>query len=102
MKDIIFERVKFYSRQDEALFFKWLESIPAIRDVYGHLDSIIAVVDEQRVDDKALEDLLAIHHRYGADMSQLRFFLTELNRHWFFDIPTAYWHEKVFGTARES
>jgi hypothetical protein len=99
MRDLIFKRVHFYSPQDEARFFNWLENIPGVSEVYGHLDSIIAVVDEQKVDDESLEELLAIHHRYNTDMSQLKSFLTEQNRHWFHDIPTAYWHEKVFGTA---
>ncbi len=99
MTDLIFKRVRFYSQQDEAHFFNWLESIPAVTEVYGHLDSIIAVVDEGKVDDESLEDFLAIHQRYNADMSQLKLFLTDQNRHWFYDIPTAYWHEKVFGAA---
>jgi hypothetical protein len=102
MKDLIFDRIRFYSPQDEAHFFSWLESISGVTEVYGHLHSIIAVVDELKIDDDSLEELLAIHNRYNADMSQLKDFLTKENRHWFYDISTAYWHEKVFGGAKQA
>ena len=97
MQELVFRGVRFYSPIDEESFFTWLKRMGAVNDVYGHLDSIIVVVDASKVDDDALGELLAIHERYRVDMAQLKGLLTPANKHWFHDIPTAYWHKRVFG-----
>jgi hypothetical protein len=48
--------------------------------------------------DNDLRELLALFHRYKIkNMSQLKVFLNETNRPWFYENKKSYWHKKVFG-----
>ena len=92
------ERVMFYSPADEAAFFRFAESIKAVRTIEGIRDSIVLHVG-LRVSQESLRDLIALFERYRVSrMSQFAQFLSSSNKHWFAD-PKNFWHKRVFTDA---
>jgi hypothetical protein len=88
----------FYSPADEAAFFRFAESIRAIRKIEGVRDSIVLHVTS-RMSHESLRDLIALFERYRVPrMSQLAQFLSASNKSWFAD-PKKFWHRKVFTDA---
>lgn len=92
------------SQNDEAAFFEWLDKIGFIASYKGlHQDGLDFVRAELKTDtpnDDDLRDLIAIHHRFGRDMSRLAQFLNPSNERWFAD-PQMYWHEAIFGVEAQ-
>ena len=97
MSTLVASQVKFYSDQDEDVFFGWLKSISCVQDIRGVGDNIEIEVDDKKVDSPALRELIAICTRYEIEMSQLALLETDQNRAWFAGNPKAFWFEKVFG-----
>ena|ERR1700676_5485313 len=90
--------VMFYSPADEAAFFRFAESIKAIRRIEGVRGSIVLHI-ATRISHESLRDLIALFERYRIpQMSQLAQFLSPSNRSWFAD-PKKFWHKKVFTDA---
>ncbi len=90
------DSVVFYSRQDEASFFAWLQQLPCVVEVAGKGRILHIQVDRQRVDDEALTELLALFYRYQVDMRQLRVFEERRFARWF-RRREGYCHDAVFG-----
>jgi hypothetical protein len=92
------KRVMFYSPGNGASFFRFAESIKAVRRIEGARDSIVLHV-ATRISQESLRDLIALFERYRISrMSQLAQFLSPSNRSWFAD-PKKFWHKKVFTDA---
>jgi len=89
------KRVWHYSECDEAAFFEWLDKLPCVKRYEGELDVLSIYVDEAKVDESALRELLALFRRYAVEMKQLRVFDRREFAAWFRD-PRAYWHAAVF------
>lgn len=89
--------VMFYSQTDEALFFKWIDSIPSIVDSDGRLDELYLYLNSYDIPGKDLWELLALFYRYNVDMTQLKHFLNKDNREWFYEGPKGFWFDAVFG-----
>lgn len=87
--------VRFFSREDEAAFFGWLDKLPCVSDYTGKGDTLYISINDQSFDDEALRELLALFYRYKIDMSQLRVFDREEFADWFQN-PKAYWFDLVF------
>ncbi|MDQ1159089.1 hypothetical protein QE385_003416 [Sphingomonas sp. SORGH_AS 950] len=66
-----FEGTKYRSRGDEASHFHWMERIACIRRVKGIGRRVFMDIDRSNVTATALEELNAIYHRYGGDLTQL-------------------------------
>ena len=102
MKEIILvaKKVVFYALKDEEAFLGWLKSIKAIKQIdYAGVNLHIYIKNKQ-ISDQDLSDLLALFFRYKIKMDQLKIFLNDQNRSWFFDNPKMYWHKKVFKDAK--
>ncbi|MCL6689422.1 hypothetical protein M8R19_11955 [Pseudomonas sp. R3.Fl] len=95
MKHLIFRGIEFLSSMDEDSFFTWLGKIECITEVLGDEEAINISIG-QSVSDYDLREIIAIAYRYGADMTQLRVFLTDKNKGWFFENTESYWHKEVF------
>lgn len=95
---LIAKRVWYYSENDEAAFFEWLDKLACVKRYEGELDVLNIHVDKSKVDEHALRELLALFHRYRVDMKQLRVFDRDEFAGWFRD-PRAYWHAAVFDDA---
>ncbi|RQR33948.1 hypothetical protein DIE04_22680 [Burkholderia sp. Bp8994] len=89
------KRVWYYSECDESAFFEWLDKLPCVKRYEGELDVLSIYVDQAKVDESALRELLALFRRYAVEMKQLRVFDRNAFASWFRD-PRAYWHAAVF------
>ena len=87
----------FCSQKDETLFFQWVDSIPSIIDSDGRLDELYLYLRSYDILDKDLWELLALFYRYDIEMQQLRHFLNENNREWFYEGCKGFWFDRVFG-----
>jgi hypothetical protein len=94
-KRLVVRSVKYYSEYDEDQFFGWLEKIPCVAGSHGKGVDLFVDLNDGKVDDESLRELLALFNRYNVDMSQLAIFESSSNRQWFRE-PRAYWYAKVF------
>ena len=98
---LICRSVSYFSQGDENIFFEWIKHIPSIVKFDGVLDELYLYFESIVIPRRDLYDLIAIFYRYEVkDMTQLKIFLNDDNKGWFFDNPNAYWHEKIFGEPR--
>jgi hypothetical protein len=87
--------VRFLSAQDEAMFFHWLGQLEQCASVRGEGDTIVIDVEKDKIGADELRELIALFHRYGIEMRQLRAFETRTNRSWLAN-ERAYWHEAMY------
>ncbi|TFI56296.1 hypothetical protein E2493_20935 [Sphingomonas parva] len=93
---LVASSVEYYSQNDEAAFFGWLDRIECVdRSDGSGLNLFIHLAATPSDDD--LRELCALFFRYGVDMTQLAVFGEGEARAWFRD-PEMYWHERVFGS----
>jgi hypothetical protein len=90
--------VRFGHSTDERAFFEWLSRIPCVESYLGDGRRGLVVKLKRRPGKDDLWQLLALCHRYGVDMRQLKKFETPKNRKWFCD-PKKYWYKAVFSKA---
>jgi hypothetical protein len=90
----------FYSDADESNFFCWLKTIPRVVDAVEESRGLIVSFRSRRLSQRALQDLIALHTRYGLPMEGLAQFQTSTNS-WWFRAPEKYWHDRVFGKSND-
>src|SRR5438128_1678362 len=93
--NLVCESVRFYSPKDEDAFFEWIKKIHCIKNFFGVGKTLYLEAVGNEITDADLDELLGLFYRYNIDMKQLKRFLTEENKSWFFDNKQAYWHKKV-------
>lgn len=98
---LVCKKVKFYSDNDEAAFFEWINKNDAIDETSGRGDELYLHMACKDLHDHDLRDLIALFFRYKIEMTQLSIFLNERNKAWFFENSKAYWHKKVFGVEKK-
>lgn len=89
------KRVWYYSKNDEAAFFEWLDKIACVQKYEGELDVLSIYVDSSQVDEEALREFLSLFRRYGVDMKQLKIFDRDEFASWFRN-PRSFWHKEIF------
>jgi hypothetical protein len=94
---LVCKAVTFYCNKDEDAFFDWIKKIDCIDEISAAGDELYLHVCADEIHDYDLDDLIGLFYRYNIDMKQLKRFLTEDNKKWFFDNPKGYWHKRVFG-----
>lgn len=85
----------FYSRQDEAAFFEWLNKIQSVIKYEGRGLNIYLYIDTKKLDEMDLRELLALFYRYDMDLSLLKVFDIDDFSDWFRK-RNSYWYKKVF------
>lgn len=100
MITLVAREVMYFSAGDEHCFFAWLDRIAAVKSVRGRGRDVAIELDENACTDADLRELLALFHRYGVELQQLRQLITNANAHWFRDNQRTYWHDAVFGASR--
>jgi hypothetical protein len=88
--------LRYYSAKDEAAFFTWLQSIPAVVGVRGVGQYLHIQLKSSRLSAESLRELISIYHRYNGYMPELATFLNSKNEGWF-KAPESYWYKRVFG-----
>jgi hypothetical protein len=102
MKKITIREIDYFSERDENIFFTWLNEIPAIVKKQGIANNLHLHIDQKKLNETGLRELLALFQRYGIDMKQLKTFLNEDNKGWFFENKEAFWHQRVFVTDKKA
>lgn len=77
--------LRFYTQNDEALFFKWIKKIKSIEQFEGVGRALNLHVSSNKISNNDLLDLMGIFDRYKFDSDQLQIFMNEDNREWFKD-----------------
>ena len=96
-KNILFcESVQFYCKDDEDIFFEWIERIKCIETFSYRWKFLYLHIPSGDIDDENLKELLALFYRYNIEMTQLAEFLTPCNKIWFYDNKEAFWYKNVF------
>lgn len=93
---LVAKRVWYYSENDEAAFFEWLDKMDCVEKYEGELDILSIYVNKALVDAASVYEFLALFRRYGVDMKQLLVFDREEFASWFRD-PRAHWYKDIFG-----
>jgi hypothetical protein len=91
------KKTVYYSPVDEELFFTWIEKIPSIIKDNGAGDEYYLYIKNHKIPDMDLREVIALFYKYDIEMTQLKQFLNDDNKKWFYDNKQAFWHEKVFG-----
>lgn len=95
---LICKNLKFFSKQDEAIFFEWIFRLDNIKKVSGKGCDVYLHVNTDDFTDWQLKELIALFSRYNVDMKQLRQLLTQENESWFCATTAqGFWHEHIFG-----
>ena len=87
--------VRFLSEQDEAAFFQWLRKLEECVSLRGEGDTIVLDVEKSKLQSDELRELIALFHRYGIEMRQLRAFEIRSNKSWLAN-EKAYWHGAMY------
>ncbi|MEV6255828.1 hypothetical protein AB0L97_21495 [Nocardia sp. NPDC051911] len=87
--------VTYYSPEDEAAFFGWLDKIACVESYYGRVRTLYLTIDLEAVDEGGLCEIVALYRRYNIDLSELRVLGAGRVGPWFSD-PDRWWHEGVF------
>ena len=74
-----------------------LKKISSIVDFVGKNDELHINIAKTTIGDNDLRELLALFYRYKIkNMNQLKLFLNETNRSWFYENNKSYWYKRVF------
>ena len=73
----------FYTPNDEDLLFEWIKKVSSIKDVKGVGEELHLTFESKDISNEDLLDLFGIFERYKFDISQLKQFKNESNKHWF-------------------
>jgi hypothetical protein len=97
--ELVAKGLRWFSDYDEAAFFEWLKKIPCIETYKGQGKALHIEIDQDRLDDVCLREMLALFYRFKQEMSQLAVFKDEKKRPWFSNNSRAYWYRQVFGSV---
>ena len=92
---LLAKRVWYFSENDEAAFFEWLDKLPCVEKYEGRSDELKIYVNAAAADAGSVYELLALFRRYEIDMRQLRVFDREEFASWFRN-RRAYWFKDIF------
>ena len=99
-KQIIATDILFYHDSDERAFFEWIDRMSFVRESYGVGRDMVICFNRFPTDDD-LWEIIGFCRRYHVEMTQLKSFLTDTNREWFFN-PKMFWFEQIFGPSRST
>ena len=91
---LTFRTPRFYSVEDEDVFFKWLYSIGAYKEVSGFGRELRLTLKSSRLSQKDRLQLVTLFQRYRINLKLLRPLL-EPQEQW---SKGLHWYASVFGT----
>lgn len=75
--------LRFYTENDETLFFEWIHKIKSIKQVKGIGKELHLFIVSNYIPNDDLLDLIGLFNRYKFDIKQLKVFMNEDNKEWF-------------------
>ncbi|WP_159847570.1 hypothetical protein [Nocardia sp. CY41] len=88
--------VTYYSPQDEAALFGWLDNTPCVESYRGRSCTLYLTVDLSAVDEGGLREIVTLYRRYNIDLRGLRALSADRVSPWFSD-TARWWHDEAFG-----
>ena len=88
------EPVPFFSEEDENSFFRWLQSIPAVRKVVGTPEGLKLTLIEP--DKLSIYELIALLTRYQLDRRCLRDICESSKERAWFRRKEMYWYDSFY------
>jgi hypothetical protein len=83
MVTLIFTPLRFYSKEDEDLFFNWLEMLPCIKDFKG-MGRELHVNVTKNITFNDYKNFRGMFKRYKfKNTDQIKLFMNETNKDWF-------------------
>jgi hypothetical protein len=89
--------VRYFSENDESLFFSWLDKISCITSYKGKGDTLFIKVTKERVNEASLREIIALFYRYGISMKQLSIFDSQVFS-WLKN-KESYWRKNIWPTG---
>lgn len=80
---LICEPLFFFSKNDEDIFFEWLDKIKSIKESKGYGKQLHIIFEDKNIPLEDLWDLMGIFTRYNFDYSELYVFRTKENNKWY-------------------
>jgi hypothetical protein len=80
---LICKPLRFYTNNDEDLFFNWLKKIECIKNYEGVGNSLQLHITSKKISNNDLLELFGLFDRYKFDSKQLAIFKNESNKEWF-------------------
>lgn len=75
--------LRFYTKNDEDLFFKWIKKIKSVKEFKGIGKELQLYISSTNIPSNDLLDLIGLFDRYKFDSNQLKIFMNENNKEWF-------------------
>ena len=98
---LICKKIIFYSAFDDDAFFEWLKKISCVSSVKGFGEELHINIDKSKLVEENLREILALFFRYNIDMEQLKVFLNDDNKCWFFDNKESFWYGRIWGRSSD-
>jgi len=89
---LLCKKVKFYSNNDEAAFFEWIEKIECIDSISAAHDELYLDLVERELNIDDINDLIGLFARYQIELRQLEKYKTEKNK-----IAFSPWDKEIQG-----
>jgi len=75
--------LRFYTPEDEELFFNWIKKITSIEKFKGVGVALNLYIISNDIPDNDILNLMGLFDRYRFDTKQLEIFKNENNKKWF-------------------
>jgi len=85
----------FYSRGDERRLFQGLGEISSIRKVRGVGRIILLDIDEGKIDDEEMKELIGLLYRYNISLIPLQIFSKKEKFTWLSN-SVKFWYKSMF------
>jgi hypothetical protein len=99
---LIARNIMIFSVHDKELFLGWIAKVRCIEKISSIDDELCFHIISDDIFDSDLDDLIGLFIRYKIDAKQLKRFLTDENRSWFYDNKIACWHKQVFNNGKRA
>jgi len=97
--ELVASKVRFFSQNDEAAFFEWLNKLTCLNSYEGRGANLYIYINRISVDEGNLRELLSLFRRFDVEMAQLSVFDNELFENWFRN-KKSYWYEAIFNSDK--
>lgn len=85
MIKLVCKAVRYMSTIDEDFFFAWIDRISCIEKVEGVGSELHLYIQEHNISRSNLKEILTLFLRYRIDTEQLKIFVKDENKDWFYN-----------------
>ena len=93
---LVANRVKYYSMEDERVFFGWLKRLHCVEKIFGVGTELHIVIRVNKLPQQDILELIAIFRRYRIKIEQLAQLRGPENEEWFEGNRKKFWYRRLF------